>query len=275
MENRYNNLEWRFAKVTFIILWLMLSCFVVYEFNSVKQEIGLCHFFDCNILYYNLFKVIIIFLAVLLSILYVLDKWMLGTLFLLSIISMFVFSAGNSNGIFYRSEVLSAILIVQFFAYFIFYFSKNLSVLKLNRFRYSIQVIAAIYVLSAIRKLKTTGFSWVFKNQEFAAQAKKSIQIEHVNWGFDLTNYADFIYNLLSNHPNLTIFILILSLSIELFAFIMIFNKKATMIYGIILLLFHAGIFLTMFVYVPPVIIVLITFVLNVPYLLYVTIKKY
>ncbi|MCB9365500.1 MAG: hypothetical protein H6587_13085 [Flavobacteriales bacterium] len=240
----------------------------------MKQEIGICHLFNCNLLAYNFIKFSIIFSAIILSILYILEKWMLLTTLGLSFISMYIFSAGNSNGIFYRSEVLSAILIVQFFAYLFFYFNKNKPTLELNRFRYPIQVIAAIYVLSAIKKLKTTGFSWVLKNEEFAAQAKKSIQIEHANWGFDILSYANFIYETLSNNPNFVILILVISLLIELFAFVMIFSKKLTTIYGIILLLFHLGIFLTMFVYVPPIIIILITFVLNIPYLLYAVVKN-
>lgn len=273
-NNSYSNKEWYFAKIPFILVWLGLIIFVLYEFNYVKTEYGLCLFLNCNVINVTLVKYIFLFISVFFTLLYIIEKQMMLTTFVLSFISMFVFSAGNSNGIFYRSEILSCVLFAQFLAYTNYSLTKNKNQLYNNRFKFSVQLIASLYVLSAIKKLHTSGIYWILSYKEFALKAKTNILIIYANWGIDLTTYAELVYNTLYNNPIFTISILTISLLIEMLAFLMVVNKKATFIYGIVLLIFHLGIFITMFVYVPPILIVVITFVFNLPYILYLIFKK-
>ena len=265
--NTYTEREWIYAKSVFIISWFLIAAYVLHSFERVKIEIGLCHFVDCNLAVHPAFKIMLLLVALIAVVFYIIERRMLLSLCVLSVLSIVIFSAGNSNGIFYRAEILSMVLIAQFLAYVRYFFNPDKAKLLNTRFTYSIQVIAAVYVLSAYSKLSTSGVNWVFSFKEFALQVKKNIAIVNVNWGLNFSGYGDWLFAFFNQHPYFTISILTLSWFIEVFAFFMLLGKKSTMLYGGVLLIFHLSIFLVMFVYVPTILVCVFTFILNIPYL--------
>ncbi len=266
----YSQQEWKLMKLFFIPGWFFITAFIYNTLVHIGDGKSVCAFFDCNIILTGAVKVLLFSCMAVFSVLYILEKQMLLSLTVLSALSVLVFSAGESNGIAGRCEILSAVLIAQLVAYIKHKRTGDNEALAQDRIQYSVQIIAAAYILAAISKLRGAGIGWVLQNKQLAIHAKSGFLRPGVHYGTDvLQQYADMIFSLFWNHPVLTAVLLTLALVIEGAAFVCFWGKRYTHLYGILLAVFHLSLFILMFVFVPPVLLCVFVFVLNGPLLIY------
>ncbi|HRG89585.1 MAG TPA: hypothetical protein PLW44_11235 [Chitinophagales bacterium] len=269
-SDRYSNLEWKLMKFFFIPGWFFITAFIYNTLVHIGDGKSVCAFFDCNVILTTTVKLLLFAGMAVFSVLYILEKQMLLSLTVLSALSVLVFSAGESNGIAGRCEILSAVLIAQLVAYIKHKRTGDNEALAQDRIQYSVQIIAAAYILAAISKLRGAGIGWVLQHKQLAIHAKSGFLRPGVHYGTDvLQQYADMIFSLFWNHPVLTAVLLTLALVIEGAAIICFLGKRYTQLYGILLAVFHLSLFILMFVFVPPVLLCVFVFVLNGPLLIY------
>ncbi len=269
-SNTYSNTEWKLMKVVFIAGWFFITAFIYSTLTNIGGAKSICAFFDCNIILLGAVKVVLFTAMAVFSFMYIMEKQMLLSLFVLCASSVLIYSAGESNGIAGRCEILSAVLIAQFIAYAKYKKTGNAVALSQDRIQYSVQIIAAAYLLAAVSKLRGGGLGWIFQNKQLAIHAKSGFLRPGVHYGTQaLQHYADSIFSLFWNHPGLTAVLLALALIIEASAVICLLGKKATQVYGLLLFVFHLSMFILMFVFVPPVLLCVFVFILNGPLLIY------
>ena len=268
-KSNYTNVEWLVAKRVFALGMFPFLVFVLYKFNGTEILNGICYLFNCNYIANSIIKILIALVAFVAFIGYFFEKKMLASLFTLSLVSIGVFSASSSSGIFNQTSTLSMILVAQFIAYAKFKLLGGKQKLYNDRFNFSIQIISASYVLSAISKLTKSGWDWVFSYEEFVLQVNSNLIIYELNWGVSLKEYIDFLNVSLLSNEILVWILLMLSLLIELFAFVMIFSKKSALAYSMLLLLFHLGILMLMGILIPPIVLAVVVFSANLPYMIY------
>lgn len=260
--NTYSDAEWIGIKIALSLMWLG-----IFRYTSINQDIilyptGLCAFFDCSLLTSNYTFAVLIFIGVILAILYILEKWMPFTTFLMFFISLLIFTLEESNGILNRNSLYSMAFLAQFFAYY--RNNNNNNNLKSERIQFPIQIIAAGYVLAGISKLKESGLNWITSAPQASIQILKNYcyayfdtgQVHYLNHGMKLVNFT------LEN----VLFIKIIfasSLFLELFAWIAIKNKQNALIYGLLLTAMHLGILYFMHIMIVSIFAPMIIFMVN------------
>ena len=182
-----------------------------------------------------------------------------------------VFTIEVSNGIFRRNDLFSFVFFAQFLAYL--FKLKNIdSNIKKNRVQFSVQVIAVGYTLSAISKLYTSGLNWILDGRKMPLQIMKSFFYSYVNEGnIYFIQKGNEMANNLNNNLYLIYFLLGFSLFLELFALVSIFNKKNALIYGLLLMLMHLGIYITLDIVIKGVYIPMLIFLVNPFYLIWIS----
>lgn len=267
----YSQTEWTFMKCSIALVWMVCIIYVLLFQKAVSYPVSFCEFVDCSVLNLLAIKIGIAVLAITAIVFYVQEKQMLLSLGTIAVISVFVFTVSDSMGFYDRYDMLSCIFIAQFIAYL--FFSKNN--LSQRRVQFSVQVVAAAYTTSGISKLLTSGFNWALKSEHFALQVRKGYTYAFADYGrLSALQMAERLSQVFIAHPFLVECVLLFSLLLELFAIVMIFDKRITIVWGTLLLLMHLGILLFMnvflFAVVPAAIIVLV----NPVYLVYIWVRK-
>ena len=227
--------EWLFIKIPFIIHWLGSILDVLFTYKSTLVPHGIFTLFPISSQSLTWLNPSIIALAVVLVVAYFAEFKMAITTLLLFAISVFTFSLEESNGILNRSSLLSFLFFAQFIAYLL-----PGNSYKNNRILFSIQAIAATYTLSALSKLQATGFGWVLSGKQMALQIIKSYQYKYVtngNWG--LMTKGNEMALFIQNHPKLVLFMLTSTLLLELCALLCLRSKSSIIAYGILLSIMH------------------------------------
>ncbi len=256
---------WFCAKFYFIRELFSCSKMMLNRYTGVPAApSGICTFFPCATESWNIGIEWFIAAAWIISFLYIFEKKMLFSVFFLALFSTFAFTLEVSNGVLGRNGIFSGILWVQFFVYFTKHFKPNFN-LKKNRLLYTLQVIAACYVLSAISKISTAGlFGWAREGKYIAIQILKNHKYEYVSTGeVAILQKGQELIEPIIMYPNLIEFILFSSLLLELFAFLMPISKKTALIYGLLLRSMHFGIFIIMDIHIASFVMSLTAFAIN------------
>ncbi len=253
--------KWKFGRLSFIIYWLIVFLTSIIKSNQIPFPVGICSLINFEWLLLPTIKSFFIILSLLLCLLYLLEYKMAWVCFLLFMISTISFTIEESNGLYYRNTLLSVIFFVQFISYSTSSKEKNKWI---NSMQYSIQVILGAYTLSAISKLKTAGFYWVINGKRITLQILKSHFQEFSDFGnqFYLVK-GNLLVNYIEHHPMIIYSILTISLLLELFSLVALFNSKMTFYYGILLLFMHVGIYLIMDIAILPIIVPMVIFMIN------------
>lgn len=222
-----------------MLYWISCVFKILTMYTSSPMPTGVFNFFKIHASVLGWLNMVMLGLAIFLLFAYLFEFKMCVTTLLLFVVSVYVFSLEESNGILRRASLLSFVFFAQFLAYLLYYLKIMLSYQN-NRIIFSIQAISAAYTLSAISKLTTSGFNWVFSGKYIAIQIIKSYQYKFVTTGdtkmiSDGEKIADFIIN----QPNLIVCLLSLTLLLEFFAFVACINKRASFLYGLALLIMH------------------------------------
>jgi hypothetical protein len=251
--------NWTLTKLLLSVYWLLLLFFrLLYNPRILSDPKGFCYLFNCELFLVEGIRIFLFFIALLSSALYVLEKKMILSLTIISIISVIVFSLDASNGIGNIINLSSSIFIAQLIAYIIYAVSKKKEHLVKNRIHFPMQIIAAHYMLAALSKLHNSGFSWFLADEGFALQVKKSLLLEYTTSGDQsLLAKAEWLPNLILEHPHMTHFFLLGALLLEFSTFIVLLKNELKVSYGWLLLLMHLGIYYFMEISYFPVYLVL------------------
>jgi len=275
--NSYSSIEWKFMKVSFSLIWFLSFLSILYKYSFAPTPESVFKLIPAGF-YLSFYAKIFLFLFNLLLIyFYVFEKYIWWSLLCLSVISLFGFSLEDSNSDFDRNTMITGIFFAQFLAYSI---KKKYNEFDIEKYRvqFSVQIIAISYTLSAIAKLKTSGLNWVTEGLMMPLQIMKTNYFGYVNdANLEHIQNAHHVIELLSKYSVGVMFVLAFTLIIEFFAFVSIYSKKISFIYGILLMFMHIGIYLVLDVAIKGTYIPMLIFMLNPLYLiwiLYISVKE-
>lgn len=270
LSNKYNNIEWFFAKLSILFIWLTSVFSIARGYYQIPIPSSICKYISCDIFLIDSFGKVSLYLISITALLYLFEIKVLYTSFIIFLFSLIFFTIEESNGILERRGLLTFVFFAQFLAYFIHRIKKE-SNLNKNRMQFSVQVIVAGYTLAALSKLVNSGLSWVVDGKRITLQILKSHYYEYFSQG-DL-NYLTKGYELVSQLQNLSwliIVVLTFSLILELFSSVALISKRATLAYGILLLLMHIGIYWVMEIAITAILFPMLIFMINPLYLAWV-----
>lgn len=270
-QTNYTDFRWKWLKIPFIIFWLFTASTVLFEASDLIMPTSICRFFDCSIFLSFTAKIVSFFAMLFLVILYVLEIKMLYVTAFLSFLSILIFTMEDSHGIYNRNDILSGILIAQFAAYVLFQLNKSNDLLFKNRIFFSQQMVLAIYFLSGISKIISSGFFWFLNTELFALQVHKANMNKYIDFKNEFyIEKAERLTAFILSNPNITALLLFLTLLIEISVIVTLFmDKKWLVYYGVLLLLLHVGIWVFMSIMITPIIVVNLIFLVNVFYFLF------
>jgi len=271
-NNNYTKIEWKFMKISLVIFWLGLISITLIEYSSLPMPVGVLEFLTANTNISLAFKSICLIVTIIALYFYINEKHMLWAILFLFIISVLVFTIEESNGIFRRNGLFSFVFFAQFFAYVLNLIKIDSNIEK-NRVQFSVQVIAVGYTLSAFSKLNVSGLNWVLDSRKMPLQIMKSFFYSYVNEGdFNYIHKAHEAINSFNHNIYLIYFLLGFSLALEFFALISILSKKHALVFGLLLLLMHIGIFIYMNISILGIIYPMLVFMLNPFYICWISI---
>lgn len=266
-STEYSTLEWKCMKIFFAYQFFLFSNYILYKFNSIPHPVGIYRLIGHSYFPDHTIKIGISIFVVILLALYIADIKMIVSTLSLFMISVLIFSIGESNGMWGRNGLLSLIFLAQFIAYIFHYNGIGLS-LSRNRVQFSLQAIAAVYTLAAISKINTSGINWLTDSPNLALQVLKSFNYEYITTGDVSYKVAGVSQaNWIIQHPLLTKILLGGSLISEAFSFLILINKKWAFVYGLLLLSMHIGIKVFMDIFFPTISLPMVAFCINPLYL--------
>jgi hypothetical protein len=273
-NNTYTPLEWKFMKIALVIFWLKSILVIFIEDIFIPMPIGVLSFLPPNFIIGTPFKLICLIIIIIALFNYISEKQMIWTTLFLFLISVLVFTIEESNGIFLRNDLFSFVFFAQFLSYI--FKDKNIDLnIEKNRVQFSVQVIAVGYTLSAISKLNTSGINWVIDGRKMPLQIMKSFFYSYVNDGnYYYIQKGNEMIKTFNNNLYLIYFLLGISLLLELFALVSIFNKKNALIYGLLLMLMHVGIYIVLDIAIKGIYIPMLIFMINPLFLFWTIIKS-
>lgn len=266
--SKSTKIAWQCIKIPFILFWLFLTIYILFQVTPFSSDKGICQFFDCNVFIIKPIKYLIVFLSLLLSVFYIFEIKMKLTTFMLFLLSLFIFSIHESYGIALRTGIITFIFFSQFMAYKSKYLSNDETFVK-NRINYSIQVIVACYSLSAISKIITSGYDFISDVHLMSLQMLKSNQMKYLDGIIDHAAIFSPKIDLILHHQEWMTLLLLFALLIELTSGLACLSKKTKLIYGLLLLFLHIGIAFFFHIVIVTFLIPMIIFMLNPFYLVY------
>lgn len=261
MKNK--ELYWLSAKISFSFFWGSNMIKMVLECSRLVAPVGIVRWLDYSFLFDGKVKLLVLFAILLLSFFYVREREMKITTSIMFFVSLLVISFHESQGVFYRNTSYTVIPGVQALAYWVSYFRKETDIEKW-RIQYTLQAIAAFYLLAGLSKLNASGIDWIFSGKYFALQVMKNHYFNYFNTAdtgalaIAAEQTAFFL-----QHNNLLIFLLASSLLLELFAFTALFGEKWQLGIGILLLGMHIGIYVVMGILIGGIAFNMVIFFLN------------
>ena len=267
---KYGTRSWAYARAITGIFWLI---FIVADINAPHPEacdIGLCHFLNCLFFATPPVSYVVIAIATLLTGMYIAEKKIALTTFLMALTGCIVFPIATANGNGMRMEVVTVVLIAQFIAYTQYQYS-DLSFKNATRARnlamfYSIQVIAACYVVAAISKLHITGIAWVAQAPNIAIRVIKASSSRALDYNMPVFKHSgQVVAAAITQHPFIIQTAFGLALAIEFFAFIALASRSFCRKYSYLILTMHLFILLMMNILIPAFVVMVIAYMVNLP----------
>ena len=261
----YTPAEWWILKVCLGIIWFGIVRHAFISPNGVPFPCGICSLINCSALVGAYTGYVFTGLAVVFSLLYIIEKQMRWVTLLMALLSLVCFTLEESNGILNRSSLYTLVFAAQSLAYF-----RNNANLKTERIQFAVQIIAAGYMLAGIAKMRETGLAWVSDSPQAVLQMLKGYCANYFNWGdkdqlqlgLDLANFA-------LHHSLVVKWLFGFSLIFELFAFLAVKNKARTFVYGLLLTGMHIGIYYFMHIVIVAIFFPMLLFMVNPVYILY------
>lgn len=257
--NRYPRIEWFLMKVSLVWIWLRIVHGVFLDAHQLPYPAGVCGLFDCSPLLSENTAPLFYQAAVLLSVIYLLEKWMTVTTFLMFVLSLLLFTLEESNGILNRCALYTMV----FFAQAVAYYKGGLN-LKKNRIQFPVQIVAAGYFLAGTSKLLASGFHWAADAPQASIQILKNYSFSYFDSGSEVPlregmKQANFVIE----HKFFVILLFAFSLFLELTAWVAASSKRNAFIYGCMLFGMHIGIWYFMNILIQAIYYPMLIFLIN------------
>lgn len=274
-----------FEIISIRILFAALIFKTFYSFPTFSQQefpIGIARIIDLTFLANPTVQLILNICFGLALICYVFGKFrILSTGYLLmhsiGLVSLFYSQGSVGHGY----NIVSLVILAQFIAYVVHRLGEPISKPghKLNvddvAMYFSQQMIAAVYVIAGVTKLIRSGFvygiipGWVRDLQYVSVQIVKSHdQSYYAYLDPSILERGNWIAGVLLANEFLTRLCFGVGLCLELFAFLMLINRRWSVLMGGLLIVLHVGIAVIMNLHFRENIYVLIIFTLHIPWLL-------
>lgn len=269
-------LFWHTLKLSVVIPVVFYLLYCLSKYHSQPFPVGVCTIFDCSMFCSGIPKWLFVGLLVSFAWLYIVEKAMLLSLVGLSICSIITLTLEESNGNPAENGIISLLFIAQLIAYILHWINTK-RLLEQDRVQFSIQIVAAVYVLSAVSKLSTSGSLWFMDDApNFILEIYRVYNAKYAATG--LIHYqetAGVVASFFLNHVLLLRILLFFALVIELFSFLMIINSSWAIVYGLLLLSLHLGIYLIIDVTFPTIMIPMLVVTINPLYWILQWARKY
>jgi hypothetical protein len=267
---KYSPRSWAYARIITGIFWLV---FIIVDIRALHPEpcdIGICHFFNCLFFTTQPVSYLVIGISVLLTGMYLFEKRMVLTTFLMSLTGCIVFSVATANGNDMRMEVVTIVLIAQCIAFIQYRYAgsafKDATPARNLAMLYSIQVVAACYVIAAISKLHITGIGWVAQAPNIAIRVIKASSSRALDYNFPAVMHTgQRVAEAIIRHPFIIQMAFGFSLVVEFFAFSALASRSFCRKYSYLILIMHLFILLFMDILIPAFVVMVIAYMLNLP----------
>lgn len=264
-DSRSDNPDFQSSfKLSFLFIFIPSIIGMAFQFEGCPYPVGLCKYYDFNVLFTGIGSYFLVSAVVVFSILYMLNIYSFASTGILTILTAVIISHHESNGVYYRATAFTIIWLALFISQAKHKYNPNFNVQK-GSYMYVIQVIAAMYLLAAYSKLSGTGFNWpVVAAKYFPLQILKNYSYSF----FDTldSSYLDMGYNLAYNVIDKKVLITVLlslALFLELSVIVVCFHPVLILPYGIALLMMHLGISYFMNIYIAPLADPMVVFFIN------------
>jgi hypothetical protein len=265
---KYPLKSWTYAKILTMAVWLGFLLQELSVHHTAPTPVGICRCLDCNTLVSAPYTYLVAAAAVILSVFYVFEIYMPVTILLLAFMGMVVFSVAASDGSRPRVEILSAVLIVQWAAYIQHRLSNSkfkaaVAPRGLAMF-YSIQIIAACYTISAIRKMQVSHFDWIMHAPYVTLKVLASFTSRGLDFNMPwLIPCGQWIAHAIMNHPQIIRAGFTMVFLIEFFAVAAVWGRRQARCYGFLLLVMHFFMLLVMGIVILPFVLLVIGYLVN------------
>ena len=284
---KYTSGELLLQRIFFSLLVIKV-CTSTTIFSGQPYPNGLANYIDFTFLANPYISIIFKILLFIFSIVYICGRLMPISVGYLLFYVVALGTLRNSQGaINHGTQIVALILLGQFCAYCWYRylelrkqplnFKNNLSDHDFAVY-FSQQAIAAVYVVAGSIKLINSGIvfkmglpipGWIIHLPMIAVEIIKTHSQEYYNTlSAETLERGSTIANWIISHPNLSRIIFSGGLFLELFAFLILLNRRWSFLMGISLILMHLGIFEIMQLKFEYNIYVLLIYTVNVPFLI-------
>lgn len=242
LSRAYQDPAWFYAKLSYGIIFCATLIIFALPLTTALYPTGICRWVNIDSLFSAYAKPVVLTVLVSACVFYVLEIKMVFTTAVLFVIAVVIISFHESNGIFARATVLSAIIGAQFFAYALKQLNPSFNI-EQYRQQFTLQIIAAGYTLAGIAKIAASGLAWFQWPAGFALQITKNYYFLYADTGnATWLSRAHAITTLFLHHPLLPQSLLLVALILELFCWLVLTKKKLLLVWGAGLLGMHVGI---------------------------------
>lgn len=261
--------EWVWMKLCLITAWMLLMFVMISQSVHCVYPVGICRLYNFDALFEPIGKTLLYTSVLAFSFAYLAEYRMIVTTTVLTLLSCIIISYHESNGIQFRAAVYTPLLFAQCIAYWIHHYYPNFD-FRHQRIQYSIQIIAALYTLAGIAKLKASGLDWINGGELFSIQIMKNYSFLYFDTGQTaLLDQGKKLAQELLHHRLLTKFLLGTSLLLEITCFLAVINTKTRIALGLGLIAMHIGIWYFMGIGMGIIATPMLTFFINPGYLIW------
>lgn len=264
--------RWEMFFMRLIVLWPCWSLIERQVVNVQKKPNGLAYFVDLTFLANSQVQSALVIAFLVAGFFYVIDR--LGLL-ALAIITAIMVAKGtliNSQGAINHSlQLLTLVMLVQLVVQIVSAIKKWPDLQKqIQSIHWVKVVIVASYVSSAFVKLFASSEFWVARVPYLALQIIKSnLQAYYTDLEPMATGWVAAFPYWVANNPNLARIFFSGGLLLELFAFLILINRRWAFGMGLVILLFHESISYLMAIDFKNHVWLVAIFLINVPWLIF------
>jgi len=266
-------------KLFFLAIWYRAILAILFRFDAQPLPHGICQYVECTIFTTSVGSLGTGTIILVFSALYLFERKMLLSTFILFAISLLLISLERSNGILHRREIWTLILFAQFLYYLLRKFELSWILTKGDNYVMPVQfskiMIAFAYVTSAITKLQDAGMGFILDAPNISLQILKNNGFYYANTGnYEYIETGKYMAGWILSDEYFTMSLLAVALIMELLAFIGAYDKRMSFLYGVLLVIMHLFILCMIDVFLVSFFSALLIFYINLPYFLYLPIKR-
>jgi hypothetical protein len=251
-------------KLSMMVVAGMLWPFFLFHRTELSFPIGFCALLNCHWMLQDTARWAIVAVLAVAGIGYVFERAMITSTFSLFLVSLVVGSLEESTGFRDENGLLTLVFFVQFLAYALHRVGK-LHDLSSFRLHFSLQAVAAVYFLSGVSKLSEAGLDWFTTDAPYFTLEiwRKYGSVFSSTGNESLYAFGAQLATWLLSHELVLKLLLGVGLLLELSAWVMLVHQRAAFVYGGMLLAMHLGIFITLHIFYPSIMLPMLIFTIN------------